>query len=36
MVGMIAAMRAYEAASKVLRDQDKTLGRALSEVARAG
>ena len=36
MVGMIAAMRAYEAASKVLRDQDETLGRALSEVARAG
>ncbi len=36
MVGMIAAMRAYEAASKVLHDQDETLGRALSEVARAG
>ena len=36
MVGMIAAMRAYEAASKVLQDEDETLGRALSEVARAG
>lgn len=35
MVGMISAMRAYEAAAKVLKDQDETLGRALGEVARA-
>jgi flagellar basal-body rod protein FlgG len=35
MVGMIAAMRAYEAAQKAIQSQDQTLGQALNEVARA-
>ncbi len=35
MVGMIGAMRAYEAAAKALQSEDETLGRAFNEVARA-
>lgn len=35
MVGMIAAMRAYEAAAKAVQSQDEALGKALNEVARA-
>jgi flagellar basal-body rod protein FlgG len=35
MVGMIAAMRAYEAAQKAVQSEDETLGRALNDVAKA-
>lgn len=34
MVGMITAMRAYEAAAKALQSEDEALGKALNEVAR--